>query len=199
MSDVLDVLTVEEARGAINAQGENATGWLDLMTTAVSDALVRECGPIVSTSIVERHDGSTPVIVPAQWPILTVTSLIEYQLQNAVTLVEETPGTTPANGYLIDARRGVIMRRAGGLSFVFWYGQQNIVLTYTAGRAANTAAVPAVFKTAAQLTLAHLWDLKSGRGDPQFADSDAFTSNKFLFPWRVKEMLARYRRPTSIG
>lgn len=197
MTTATDVLTLEESRGAINAQGANATDWLDQWNTAVSAALDGWCGPVIARPVTEVHDGGSTLIVPYANPVGSVTSVTEYQGVTTRVLTVEALGTTQAFGYSFS--NGVIYRRAGGYPTQFWPGSQNVVVVLSIGRCADTASVPAVFKTAAQLTLAHLWDLKNGRGDPQFADSDAFTINKFLFPYRVREMLAPYRLTPSIA
>lgn len=197
MSTTLDVLTVDEARGAINAQGDNATDWLDLMTTAVSTAIDFEYGPMVARMVTELHDGGGAMIVPYSQTVLAVTSVTEYQGLTARALNVEALGTAQQYGYTFSS--GVLYRRAGGFGYQFWPGQKNVQLVLSVGRADDTGSVPATVKSAAQITLAHLWDLKNGRGDPQFADSDALTSNKFLFPWRAKELLQPFKLMPAVA
>jgi hypothetical protein len=56
----------------------------------------------------------------------------------------------------------VFWRRTNGCDVPFWPGRQNVVLSYVAGRVANTASVPALFKRAAAVTLVHLWRQTAG-------------------------------------
>lgn len=164
MTDTLDVLTLGEAKSAINATGEsdpNVESELGQVITAASRVLDRVYGPVVSrqrTWSVLAPQRYGPIVlddvpVSSRTFAVTVDSVTEYDQGVATVLTAET--ATVAGTYRFDSRTGRIYRRS---SWRPWHWPaQEVVVVYTAGRAANTAAVDEGMKEAAAVVVAHLW------------------------------------------
>ena len=186
----VDILTLVEAKRALNMSADDLTR-IEVLTaaiTAVSQTLDEVCGPIMARTITsERCDGGDYCVTLRHWPVVSVSSVVEYSGTSATTLTEETAGTAPASGYLLEpysglantsAYTGLITRRSGGYDYPFAAGRRNVVVTYSAGRfttnnSATNGGVTEQFKHAARLTLENWWQ--------QFRDSIA-TVGEFETP-----------------
>lgn len=194
-----DLLTIDEARNAIMATDQRNDQQLAVLVSAVSQRIDKICGPVVNRSVTEYHDGGTCEILPRSRPVYSITSLIEYRFATATTLTAETVGTAPTDAYLLRPD-GTIMRRNGGWEWKFWPGHGNIVLTYTAGRTATTAAVPENFKQAAQIIVAHIWRNENGSGNQTFgADGETNFRASYSIPNRAMELLGGETRGWGIA
>ena len=194
-----DILSIDEARQAIMAPDQRNDEWLALMVSAVSQRIDKITGPVVNRSVTEYHDGGTTEILPRSRPIYSIASLVEYRWTTPITLSVETLGTAPSDAYILRPD-GAVMRRQGGWTWQFWPGRGNIVLTYTAGRAATTAAVPETFKQAAMITVAHIWRNENGSGNTTFgADGPATFIASYSIPNRAMELLAGETRSWGIA
>ena len=193
MSDTYDLLTLSEGKAALGLTA-NTTDQDTLVAsyiTTVSRILDINCGPLVQRTVTnEKRSGGNDAVPIHYMPALSITSITEYQGVTAVTLTEETAGTAPADGYLLDAENGLVYRRASGQDTYFAFGRNNVVITYTAGRYATTSAVDPRVKRAAGTMLRHLWSIDKGSGNLMFGEVDAPTPIGFAIPNRVKEMLA---------
>lgn len=91
----------------------------------------------------EVHDGGAPQIILFHSPILTVASIIEYWGITPYPLTQsERGGVVTTYGYSIDnPNQGSISRVWSGLVGPFVAGDNNIVVTYTAGRAVTPDAI----------------------------------------------------------
>lgn len=176
MADTLDILTLAEARLAIDVSaGHDAE--LAQAITAVSRAVDDLCGPVVNRTVTEYHDGGWDHIRPRQTPVSSVTTLKEWDGSTVTTLSADSFGAAGnGDGYLVvesdsyahDAR---IFRRSGGSTYLFASGLRAVELVYVAGRAASTAAVDAKFKNAAGTILRDLWSRAAAawaRGEDPF-------------------------------
>lgn len=195
MADTLDLLSLAEAKQAIGT----ATAATDLDTavaayiTSVSRLIDANCGPMVQRAItLETHDGGQDTIRLTYNPAASVTSVVEYQGTTAVTCTQETPGTAPDPGYLLDPASGYVYRRAGGTDGKWYNGRRNVVVSYTAGRFTSTSTVDARVKQAAAMLLRHLWAIQYGNGNVMFGEADVPIPIGFAIPNRVREMLASY-------
>lgn len=168
MSDTLDVVTLAEAKALLNIGASDTTKdtALALKITAVSRRLDRLCGPIVQRTVTDEvHPGGCPSIRVRRWPVASFTTVTEYDATVSQTLTLEDFDTQPTDGYLPErwestptaVFNGVIWRRASGCGSWFPCGPEAVKVTYVAGRAANTAAVDAVFKEAAGIALKNVW------------------------------------------
>lgn len=165
MADTLDVLTLTEAKAALNIDVSKTGQDTDvaLFVTAVSRRLDEALGPIVHRTISgEEHTGATAEIHLRHYPVASVTTITEYHGTTAQALaLEDFPDTLTANDYRLvdDGRWGRIQRRTSGRTARF---ADPVVVTYVAGRAATTAAVDARLKLTAGSVLRRLWDREKG-------------------------------------
>jgi hypothetical protein len=194
MADTYDLLSLAEAKSALGLPAANP----DLDTTvasyvtAVSRVLDENCGPLVQRTVTnETHSGNgTYAIDLKKRPAATLTSCTEYQGTTAITLTIETAGTAPANGVILDGDNGLLYRRSSGADWTWYPGRNNITVTYTAGRYANTAAVDARVKRAAGMLLRHLWAIDKGSGNMMFGEVEIPIPMGYAIPNRVRETLA---------
>lgn len=198
----LDVLTLPEARTAVGLATTDTNSDERLVTyvTAISRRLDLLCGPIVQRTVTgEAHDGGSWWI-DLQWsPITSVTTVTEYAATAATVLTRETVGTTPSNAYLIKPWRefykGRIYRRSGGIASRFALGDQNVLVTYVAGRYTDTASVDAKFKQAAAFVLSNIFRKEQRPVNPAFqgpgllGDTEAPGIPSYLIPYVADALL----------
>lgn len=158
--DGLDVLSLPEARLLLHkANPDTATSKdeeLAVCVAAISRRFDQLCGPIVTRTVTnEAHDGGEAMIVPLYRPVYSISSLVEWSAGASTTLTAES--VSASGDYLLDPEISWIYRRSGWSDSTFLSGRRNILLTYVAGRYTSTAAVAAHFKTAARITLQHIW------------------------------------------
>lgn len=190
MADTLDLLTLTEGKAALNETTTDRDTEIAQYITAVSRRLDELCGAIVKRTVSdELHPGGSDFILLRQAPAsasstTSITSVYEYTGGTATTLTAETVSSASSDNYSFNTELGQVRRRSSwtGRSFL----PQNVVVTYAAGRYANTAAVDAKFKTAAAVMLQHLWRPGQGFGGSY---SDAPLSG-FAVPHAVLELLA---------
>lgn len=153
MADVLDILTLAEAKQALNIPAATASYDAELaqVITAASRMVDSVYGPVVqrtATKSVVAPSGTVWLDRPA-----AVTSVTEYVSGTATVLTAEDFDT--AGTYRLDAATGALTRRASwGDSY--WYAHE-LVVVYTSGRYADTASVDEKFKEACVVCLVHLW------------------------------------------
>lgn len=156
-----DLLTLVEAASAAGRRADDADPDLALVNTAVGLTLDEWCGPVVIRTVTdERHEGRWGHVWLDRWPISSFDSVVDYHGTTSYTLTEETPGSIPDDGYLLDPYTGDgnysgrVRRRYGGADGRFgdW-----VVATYDAGRFADTDAVSERWKRAAGHLLQYLW------------------------------------------
>lgn len=194
----LDVLTLTEAKQTLSLTGTTAfdaelAGWI----TAVSQRLDRLVGPIVVRTVTdEAHDGGHHEVFLEYYPVSVVTSVVEYDGTTATTLTAETNEVKPADGYLserykpnpvLQSKR--IRRRSTGTDDAFPVGRLNVVVSYSAGRFADTASVEDRYKTAAKFMLQNFWRSRqdSVRGQDEF-DVPMASFPGFAIPRAVREL-----------
>ena len=194
----LDLLTLAEGYQAVNipsASGHDLE--LGSWITGISERIDELCGPVVARAITaETHDGGRHRIPLRKAYATAASSVVEYDLTVSLTLDAETPGTQPAEAYLLDpVGNGELVwvrRRSAGMDWQFPRGRRNVVVTYTAGRAADTASVAPKFKVATGAILRRLWQRDQGgwaRGANPF-DDDGDAGIGF---WRVVDpMIAEW-------
>ena len=182
MADTLDVVTLAEAREDLGDGGDSAL--MGQYITRISRLLDKACGPIVQRAVTaEVHDGGTYAIMLDEYPVVSVTSATEYQGTTAVTLTEEAVTSSPGSGFLVDFSTGRVWRRSGKRDWYFYPGRRNIIITYEAGRYANTASVDERFKAAALIALRNLWGREQGMGTVTFGpDGQPIVGATFALP-----------------
>ena len=189
--DPLDVITLAEAKAALNIPTANTTLDAEIATyiTAISGRLDDLCGPIVIRTVTEQHDEPGDRIFLSQYPVDTVTTVTEYTGGTATVLTAENLETNSADNYLLDAPIGVIRRRSGWSTVCF--ASTAVVVEYEAGRYADTASVARKFKQAAEIMLSHLWRGEQGAGTVTFAEAqvDSTLTPTFAVPNAVLQLL----------
>lgn len=207
MADALDLLTLAEAKTAVNLTG--ATTYdveLAAWVTAVARRLDKAVGPVVQRTVTaELHDGGHEYVYTVLYPVTSFTTVKEYADTTLTTLTRETNVTKPDSAYLIEPYKadptlfsGKVRRRGGGSDVCFATGDQNVELTYVAGRAASTSAVDELFKNAARLFLQHLWNAnRPSTGQMNEFEIPQANWPRFAVPNAVKELLADFWQGTA--
>lgn len=191
MADTLDVLTLDEGKAAVlnNAGTSNDTA-LKGYITGVSRFLDQLCGPIVQRTITNEaysRDSRRGPLLLKSWPVVSITSVTQWAGATSTVLTAETPGSIPDAGYLADLSTGQIFPRSAGHDALWPVGRSNIVVTYVAGRYADTASVDQRFKMAAGIILANFW--RSEHGLAQGTGYDAPMGATFGLPHAAKALL----------
>lgn len=190
-----DVLTIDEARAAIGAASDATDTYLETLIEAVSERLDDICGPIVTRSVTEYHNGGCTTVAPYEAPVSSFTSITEADGTTTTALTAESFGT--AGTYLFDPVTQTVRRRSAFYDATFPSGLQNVRLVYSAGRYASTAAVASRFKEAAKIIVAHIWRNERGSGNQTYgADGELSFRSSYSIPNRALELIAgdiRYR------
>lgn len=155
-----DILTEGEALTAINVTTLPASQLTELATriSAVSQAIDAYCGPVVARTVTEVHDGGYSSVWLREAPVLSITSVTEFDGTTSTVLADESAfGTVGgSSGFALAADRHSIERRSSGSVYGFPAGGQ-VQVVYSAGRFADTAAVTAKWKEAASDILRRVW------------------------------------------
>lgn len=203
MADTLDLLSLDEGKRALNIPLADTTQDVEVASyiTAVSRRIDDMCGPVVIRTVTgETHRGGAPTIFPRNAPVAAITSVTEYAGTTAQVLTAETNAAKTANDYSVDSDGYVIYRRSTGSDSVFPAGRSNVVITYEAGRYANTAAVDPLFKQAAAVFLSHLWKFEQGQGSATFGGpTEGLGIPSFGTPNAVRDLLADELRPPVVA
>jgi hypothetical protein len=186
-----DVLSTAEALAAVNLSTES-TGRLTLLVSAVSQQLDELCGPVVQRTITsESYDGGEDELYLLQRPVVSVTGVTEYRNTTAQALAAESNTSKTGYDYVLEEEWGVLRRRSSNQDAPFPAGRRNVVVTYVAGRATNTAAVDAKFKQAAAMMLRNLWVSEAASGSETIgAFTDQIAVNPLLGPGMLNKVAA---------
>lgn len=169
---------------------------------AAADLARGHCGPFLPETHTQYFDGGRSTIIPDWRPVSSVLSITEYYGLTAYALTEQALGSqTDAFGFTVDLDTGQITRRTiGGEAAQFAFGQKNIKLVYTAGRA---GAVPFAVRLGTLELIRHLWQMTQQGGRPKFGGAydggEAVIPTGFALPTRVIELWSTERRPPGIA
>jgi hypothetical protein len=201
VADTLDLLTLDEAKLALNITNTGQDAELASYITAVSRRIDALTGPVVIRTVTdELHNGGGSAIWPRYTPVASITSVGEYAGTTLTTLTAETNATKTGKNFLYDATLGVIYRRSGGSDSLFPAGRGNLLVTYQAGRYADTASVDPRFKQAAAIFLSHLWRFEQGQGSATFGGFSAGLGiPSFGTPNAVIDLLMDELRPPLVA
>lgn len=210
-ADTYDLVTLAEAKAGLNIPSATTTydAELALAITAVSQRIVELCGPVVNvTRTAETYDGGYGEVTlrNVAWsPTVTISAVTisEYDTSGVQTsLTAEDFDTKPVDGYIVNAQEATILRRYSGGVARFTPGVGNVVVTYTVGRAANTAAVPAKFKQAAIIAINHIWTGLGARSQAARAgdvDGLPYGIPSFALPKAAIDLLHGERVDIGVG
>lgn len=195
MADTLDVISLSEGKSAINTPSTAGTTFDNEMAafiTAVSRRLDTLVGPVVNRTVTsERADGGSHYIILKKRPVFSVTTVTEYVSTTGTAIVAEGDSSKTGYDYLLDATPGILYRRSSGSDALWARGRKNVVITYVAGRYADTTTVDQKYKIAAGIMLANLWHREQGQVTveaPLFGPGTNFPT--FAVPNAVIELLA---------
>ena len=180
-----DILALADARTAIGLPVSDTSKDADLQAVyipAVTPVVEDLAGPVMSVTgqTWTVDGGKTQILLPVK--------------PTAVTQVTETGAVLVANvDYTVNLRAGVVTRGSTQTPYVFLPGQQNIVVTYNAGYAADSTTVKGNHKLAARIILRQLWMSDQQGNRPGFGapDTDTLsTPSGFLIPRRAYQLLS---------
>ena len=209
MAEATDVLTLEEAKLALNIEQSDTSQDTELtfLVTAVSQRLDDLCGAIVKRTVTDEQytGGGTSIFLrhaPASATATTTISTVkEYSGGTLTTLTAEALTTSTASDYSFDARLGVLTRRSTWSDVAF--GTQRVVVTYSPGRFASTDLVDKRFKEAAKAYLQTIWESGQGvQGSVTYGPTDDTSvggSNFALAESRAKLLLQDELKPPGVG
>lgn len=208
MSDPYDLVTLAEAKGALRITTTDTLSddKVARVITNVSRRLDRCIGPTVARPVNnERLDGGRSFIELAYGPVMSISSVVEYQSRTSVTLTEASPGVEPTEGWYGERYKpdptlysGVIVRRIDSWGRNFWSGAGNVVCSYTAGRVASTSTVPADIKEGALIMIRNWWRVyeQSTAGFEEFeVPQQNFPT--FAIPNAVRDLLYELWQPET--
>lgn len=162
-----DILTESEARefaGGIDST-RYSTAFINAWIEGASKAMDRLVGPVVVRTLTdEAYDGGGHAILLRKWPVSSFTSVTEYDGTASQALTLETNAVKPAEAYYPEPYEQdptlydrTVRRRSSDADSLFPVGRGNVVVTYVAGRFADTASVDERFKKATGLLLQNLF------------------------------------------
>lgn len=208
LADDYDLLTLAEGKSYVGQDTNTSDVLEEALARAISGAsqrLVDVCGPVVNRTFTDElhHGGDTELVLAnAAWgpdAVTTIASLAEYDTAGVATaLTAEDYETKPAYGFVLTQPTGTVTRRYSGADAYFASGHLNVVVTYTSGRAAQIADVPAKFKEACGVMLAHMWRQRGPQAGAFRGDLDGqpiFGVAPFALPRAVTDLLAHDIRP----
>jgi hypothetical protein len=109
----LDLVSVAETKTELNKLSAVDDVELAGYVGAASEAIVYLTGPILPTSLVERHDGGDVEVLLRRCPVLSVQSVVEHSGAGAgVAVVERQPGES-GDGFYLDAATAELTRVTG--------------------------------------------------------------------------------------
>jgi hypothetical protein len=215
MANPTDVVTLQEVKAHLRMSQTDTTDDMALVgfISAVNDVIQTECDDVLPKHFDEYYDGGSPWIYLRHKPILSVEGVEEGWGWYNYELDFQQSNTVPAGSmfaYSIDsAEAGSVSRRsAGNVLIPFVPGVKNIHVWYTAGR----HEIPGSLRLAALEIVAHWYQngqLRSMANSAGYSSFDAMntdwtratgiTSVNAGLPYRVLELLKRYRRVPIIG
>lgn len=154
MALTYDILTLAEGylalrQGTVTA---NATA-ITALISASSQAIDKGIGPVVYRPVSETQDGEGTFLQLYQWPVLSITSVVE-------------DGTTLAStDYKADTEKGLLYRANGNYDYPWIVGRDNVTVNYQAGRFGSTDQISEFYKEGARLLLRHLWRANQWNAD----------------------------------
>lgn len=211
-----NIVTLDEARRHLRYPAADTAddAALQFFIEAADDAIIKETGENVAKQFTEYYDGGDSAIFLFHTPVLSIQSVQEnwgfatYELDYVQV---GSPVVSTQFAYSIDDDdNGYITRRTSGNVLIpFAPGTNNIRFTYTAGR----NPIPPVIKLAELELIAHWWTGSQQRAMQQTTQygydavsepsvrgpGSEYTTITAGVPWRILEMIKRYRAAPIIG
>lgn len=204
-----DLLSEAEGLEVVAGPGVD-TSILAATIEAVSGRIDVLAGPVVQRDVTdERHvdTAGCPSLELRSWPVVDIDSCAEYDSGgSSTTLLEETVDTKPGDAFRLDPIRTeadlglfgpMLRRRSSGRVATF---ADEVLVSYTAGRFANTAAVEERYKEAARITLASLWRrIAMGVGKVDEYDVPIYPFPGFAVPNAARGLLSDVAQDVEAG
>lgn len=174
-----DLVTLAEAKDQVNITDSSADSELPRFISSATGVVERYVGPVVHRTVTETFNGGGRTVLLGWRPVVSVTSVTE-------------DGTALASdGYRVATESGVLTRMAGPSASRFAAGVASVVVTYVAGQAANTAAVPGHIRMAALIIIQHMWETQrpAAAGPFSQAADDYDPRYAYSIPRRALELL----------
>jgi len=171
VAEAYDWLGLAEAKIVLSKKASDTSDDISIAhaISAVSRRLDVAVGPAVVRSVTDEiHSGAGFSIELRHTPVVSFTSVVEYQGTTVQTLGKNAPGTLPFNGYHakrytpqpeLELYSGLVYRTLSGQRAQWWPQAENIVVSYVAGRYVDTTSVDPRFKEAAKVTLKNWWKM----------------------------------------
>lgn len=177
------ILTLAEAKAAVNITSEAYDAELQPYVDATSEVIESFVGPVESGEVVEDHNGG-PMLVLRELPVVSLTSVSPIL----------TDGTSYTVADLDVSNSTGVVRRLDGDSFA-----GPLRVTYTSGH----STVPSAINVAARVIVAHLWRTQLGSQFARGASADDLTEPLpgfgFAIPNRAMELMRPFIRPPVVG
>lgn len=210
-----DVVTLTDVKNHLRIPPTDTSNDVALMgfIAAADDVIEAECGEIMPKHFIETYDGGGYTIYLRHRPLLSIQNVEEGWGWFNYELDYQQVNTVPAGdlfAYSIDSEEAACISRrsAGNVSIPFVAGRKNIKVWYTAGR----STIPGSVRLASLELIAHWYQNSQLRAMAQsqqyttfdavnedFTRSTGVTSINSGLPWRVLELLKRYRRLPIVG
>jgi hypothetical protein len=180
---------------------------------AASDVINAECGIVVPQRFNESYDGGDFQIWLRHIPIVMIENIEEgwgFTNYELAYVPVNSPSTANMFAYSLDEpSTGLVTRRSGGnVNIRFVQGENNIQVTYTAGR----DVIPGAIRLAALELIAHWWQgsqqrsMATGGGSGSYDNTNVDYSRALNaiplnqgVPYRILELLKPFRRLPIIG
>ena len=181
--------------------------------SAADDVIKREVGDVLPKMYQETYDGGRYALYLRHAPLLSVQEVQEgwgfYNYELTQVQTNTVPTTNMFAFSVDDIDAALITRRsAGNVNIRFVPGDQNISITYTAGR--NN--IPGSVRLAALELIAHWWQnsqQRNGGGsmgeysydatNTDFTRTTGMSAMNQGVPYRILELLKPHRREPVIG
>ena len=200
-----DWISLSEAKVAVSAKSSNTSNdtVIASVVSAASRRLDEAVGPAIQRVVLDEvHHGGNRAIELRSGPAISISSVVEYRYTGSVTLTRNAPGVNSYDGYSADRYTaqpelnllsGLIYRTFNGQRGQFYCQQDNIVVSYLAGRYADTASVDPRFKEACKIVVKNWYRMyEFSAGSPPGGQFEQPTYNFPTFDMpRAARMLLR--------
>jgi len=192
----LELVTANDVRQHLNLTDTTQDVEIQGFIAAAQAIVENITGPVLPKDVTETFDGGQVSIVLTEWPVLSITSVVENSNGESSTLAEITAPYSDTTGlsYRADYSIGVLTRWSGTMQYKWAPGIGSVTVSYTAGR----ASVPPDVRLAALRLIEHLWtsQQRSGRTSGNSPDIPAAGH---AIPWFVEELLQPHAKPPVVA
>lgn len=181
------IISLDEARAALNwpdtdtDNNEELRSFLDAATEVVEDLV----GPVVTRTYTEQHTSGGGAIALNHYPVLAVSSFVEYTPAAITWTKADNPAAAVGNQFTINTANGVIRARWGA-SFAgeCW-------VTYTAGRAVTP---PAIREACVEIVKARWQQSQQGNARPDLGGVQitGVSGKTYVVPYLAEALLKPY-------